>query len=129
MSVSASVLENRPCPAPLIVESATNTLRQTNDEVLIMRTVLKCLHSASLIDRHLPLTLVRIWKQSMGGDTGGCGLVIRVHRTFTTQDSCQVEIVDKNLEKSVNALSMWLMSVAHTSTKSSTFHQQNCAYC
>lgn len=30
---------------------------------------------------YLPLALIRIWKQSMGGDTGGCGFVIRVHRT------------------------------------------------
>lgn len=33
-----------------------------------------------------PLALVWIRKQSMGGDTGGCGLVIWVHRTLKTED-------------------------------------------
>lgn len=68
----------------MIIESATNTLRHRNDMVTIRRTVLK--YHDGQFRVYLPLALVRIRKQSMGGDTGGCGLVVRVHRTLKTED-------------------------------------------
>lgn len=37
-------------------------------------------------EAYLPLTLIRVRKQSVGGDTSGCGLVVRVHRTLKTED-------------------------------------------